>query len=87
MLELCETRMLDEDEPVKGPCELPDDPCPLAPGGALKVLLFITPAIVILNIHFAFVLYTHWKNSSLPKEQGGCNSNDGPAPDEFVDEE
>ena len=28
--------------------------------------------VLILNIHFAFVLYTHYRNSSKPKGQGGC---------------
>jgi len=39
--------------------------------------------IVMLNIHFAFVLYTHWKNARLPENQGGCADDEGPQPDDF----
>ena len=46
-------------------CEADKDQCPVLPGGVLKVLFVITPLVVILNVHFAFVLYTHYKNSQL----------------------
>ena len=54
-------------------CEADKDQCPVLPGGVLKVLFVITPLVVILNVHFAFVLYTHYRNSGLPEERGGCN--------------
>lgn len=63
----CDTQEEEDD------CQANQDQCPVLPGGALKVLLFITPIIVLVNIHFAFVLYTHYKNSGLPESQGGCN--------------
>ena len=49
------------------PCDSQEeeDDCPAnqdqCPGRLIKVLLFITPIIVLVNIHFAFVLYTHDK--------------------------
>ena len=60
------------DEEEQAECEANLDQCPILPGGVLKALFVITPIVVIVNIHFAFVLYTHWKNSRLPEEQGGC---------------
>ena len=53
----------------------------------MKVLFVITPIVVIFNVHFAFVLFTHYKNSSLPENQGGCKDPIG-APDynDFDDE-
>ena len=51
-------------------CE--DNVCPVLPSGILKAALVVGPLAVTLYIHFCLVLYTHWKNSSLPKEQGGC---------------
>ena len=63
-------------------CEADQDRCPMLPGGALKALVFITPIIVIVNVHFAFVLYTHYRNSHLNEEQGGCNDGEG-----YVDQE
>ena len=67
-------------------CEADKDQCPVLPGGVLKVLFVITPLVVILNCHFAFVLYTHYKNSRLPEEKGGCEDRYGPDPDDFGDE-
>ena len=66
-------------------CEANKDQCPVLPGGALKVLFVITPLVVILNLHFAFVLYTNYKQSRLTKEQGGCNDTFGPDPDADLD--
>ena len=59
----------------------------MVPGGALKVLFIITPVVILVNIHFGFVLYTHWKNSSLPEDQGGCGDADGPYRDQIDDED
>ena len=27
---------------------------------------------IAITVHFAMVLYSHWANSDLPKEEGGC---------------
>ena len=56
------------DEEDQADCEANLDQCPVLPGGVMKVMFVITPIIVVLNIHFAFVLYTHWKNSVLPED-------------------
>ena len=56
------------DEEDQADCEAQLDQCPVLPGGMLKALFVITPLIVVCNIHFAFVLYTHWKNSVLPED-------------------
>ena len=69
------------DEEDQADCEANLDQCPILPGGVLKVLFVITPVIVIVNVHIAFVLYTHWKNSCLPEDQGGCADNEGPQED------
>ena len=66
------------DEEEQADCEAALDQCPILPGGVLKALFIITPIVVIMNIHFGFVLYTHWKNSKLPESQGGCDDADGP---------
>ena len=58
-------------------CEAAKDQCPVLPGGVLKVLFIITPIVVIVNVHFMFVLYTHWQNSRLHPDQGGCNDDRG----------
>ena len=68
-------------------CEAGRDQCPALPGGMLKALFIITPLVVIINIHFAFVLYTHWRNARLPENQGGCQDPDGPDHQEFHDED
>ena len=60
------------DEEDAEECEANLDQCPVLPGGVLKALFVVTPIVVIMNIHFAFVLYTHWKNSRLPESEGGC---------------
>ena len=73
------------DEEDQADCEANLDQCPILPGGILKVLFVITPLVCLINIHFAFVLYTHWKNARLPESQGGCADTDGPEPDEFDD--
>merc|ERR1719162_1933836 len=62
-------------------CEANKDQCPVLPGGALKVLFVITPLVVIINLHFAFVLYAHYKNSRASVEDGGANDKYGPDPD------
>jgi len=67
-------------------CAAEADQCPVLPGGMLKVLFVITPIIVVMNIHFAFVLYTHWKNSRLPESDGGCKDEDGPEEDDFTND-
>ena len=67
-------------------CEAEQDQCPMVPGGALKALFVISPVVVLVNIHFAFVLFTHWKNSSLPEDQGGINE-PGVGHVEFDDDE
>ena len=64
-------------------CEADKDQCPVLPGGALKVLFVITPLIVIINLHFAFVLYAHYKNSRASVEDGGANDRYGPDPDDL----
>ena len=51
-------------------CE--DNVCPILPSGIMKVALVIGPLAVTMYIHFCLVLYTHWKNNGLPKDQGGC---------------
>ena len=68
----------DDDE-----CEADKDQCPILPGGVLKVLFVITPLVVLLNLHFAFVLYAHYKNSRTPVDQGGCDDRYGPDPDDL----
>ena len=67
-------------------CEADKDQCPVLPGGVLKVLFVITPLVVILNVHFAFVLYTHYRNSNLTEEMGGCNDRYAPEPDDLGDD-
>ena len=47
------------------------DQCPVLPGGAMKILFVIAPLVVVINLHFAMVLYTHWKRAPLGKSQGG----------------
>ena len=37
-------------------------------------LVFLMPTIVMIEIHFCLVIYTHWKNSHLSKNQGGLAS-------------
>ena len=81
--EIEECNEADEDE--QADCEANLDQCPILPGGVMKVVFVITPIVVIMNIHFAFVLYVHWKNARLPANQGGCEDNDGPEPDDFED--
>ena len=61
-----------KDDDDRAECEADLDQCPILPGGVLKVLFLITPIVILLNIHFAFVLYTHWKNSRLLRSQGGA---------------
>ena len=34
-------------------------------------LIFIGVQFLV-QIHFALVIYAHWKNHSLPKSKGGC---------------
>lgn len=68
-------------------CEADRDQCPILPGGIAKALFVITPIVVFLNIHFAFVLFTHWRNARLPENQGGCADPDGPEHIEFNDED
>ena len=75
------------DEEDQAACEADLDQCPILPGGVLKVLFVITPIVVIMNIHIAFVLYTHWKNSCLPEDQGGCADNEGPPEDEDFEQD
>ena len=77
----------DADEDEQQDCEANLDQCPVLPGGALKVLFVITPLVVILNVHFAFVLFTNYKNSKLPEAQGGCADTIGaPEYEDFDDE-
>ena len=75
----------DEDE--QQDCEANLDQCPALPGGAFKVLFVITPIVIVMNVHFAFVLFTHYKNSRLPVEQGGCADATGPEYEDQVDDE
>ena len=75
------------DEEDQEDCEANLDQCPILPGGVLKALFVITPIVVIMNVHFAFVLFTHWKNSRMPAAQGGCDDADGPEYGEQYDEE
>ena len=82
---VAECENADEDE--QADCEANLDQCPMLPGGALKVLFVITPIVVIMNVHFAFVLYTHYRNSKLPEEQGGCADDNGPAYADQIDDE
>lgn len=76
----------DADEDEQNDCEANLDQCPALPGGAMKVLFVITPIVLVMNVHFAFVLFTHYKNSRLPIEQGGCADNDGPEYEDQVDD-
>ena len=62
----CDTAEEDDD------CEASKDQCPALPGGVMKVILVITPLIIIVNVHFMFVLYAFWRNRNLPPNQGGC---------------
>ena len=62
----------EEDEENQADCEANLDQCPVLPGGAAKTLLVITPLIIIVNLHFAYVLYTHWKRADLSVREGGC---------------
>ena len=48
------------------------------------VLVFMVPTIVIVQVHFCLVLYTHWLNTNRSKEQGGLASNEEGAP--FADQ-
>ena len=70
-----ECNQKDDDE--RAECEADQDQCPVLPGGVLKVLIVITPLVILLNIHFAFVVYTHWKNSRLHRKDGGAQYGDG----------
>ena len=76
----------DADEDEQNDCEANLDQCPALPGGAMKVLFVITPIVLVMNVHFAFVLFTHYKNSRLPIEQGGCADNDGPEYEDQIDD-
>ena len=51
------------DEEDQASCEANLDQCPVLPGGAAKTLFVITPLIIVVNLHFAFVLYTHTQNA------------------------
>ena len=66
------------DEEDQADCEANLDQCPILPGGVLKALFIVTPMVIILNVHFAFVLYVHYVNSALPESQGGCDDPDCP---------
>jgi len=77
----------DADEDEQQDCEANLDQCPALPGGAFKVLFVITPIILVLNVHFAFVLFTHYKNSSLQLADGGCNDASVQEYDDQVDDE
>ena len=44
------------------------------------VLVFMVPTIVIIQLHFCLVLYTHWLNTNRSKENGGLASNEEGAP-------
>ena len=57
-------------------CEAQADQCPALPGGVLKVIFVITPLIILINLHFMFVLYAHWRNRNLHPNQGGCGEPD-----------
>ena len=84
--EECEEGNEDQNSADQDDCEAQKDQCPVLPGGALKVLFVITPIVVIVNVHFAFVLYTHYKNSKRGPEEGGCEDPEGPDYDVFEDE-
>ena len=60
------------DEEDQASCEANLDQCPVLPGGAMKILFVITPLIVIINIHFAYVLYTHYDRRKMYDYDGGC---------------
>ena len=51
------------DEEDQAECEANLDQCPVLPGGAAKTLFVITPLIIVINLHFAFVLYAHTQNA------------------------
>ena len=76
----------DADEDEQQDCEANLDQCPALPGGAFKVLFVITPIVLVMNVHFCFVLFTHYKNSKLPASQGGCDDAAGPEYEDFDDE-
>ena len=57
-------------------CEANLDQCPVLPGGAMKILFVITPLIIVINMHFAWVLYTHWKRAPLGKSKGGTHDDE-----------
>ena len=76
----------DADDDEQNDCEANLDQCPALPGGAMKVLFVITPLVLILNVHFAVVLYVHFKNSRKTADEGGCGDADGPEYEDFNDE-
>ena len=53
-------------------CTEREEQCKVLPGGVFKGLLILTPVIIVTNVHFMFVLLTHYKNSGLPEADGGC---------------
>ena len=55
----------EDDDEEEMDCEAEEAQCPVLPGGIVKVLFILTPVLLIVNIHYAFVLYTHWKNARL----------------------
>ena len=77
----------DADEDEQQDCEANLDQCPALPGGAFKVLFVITPIVLVMNVHFAFVLFTHYKNSRLQESMGGCADENGPEYEDQVDDE
>ena len=48
------------------------------------ILVFMVPTIVIVQLHFCLVLYTHWLNTHRSKENGGLATNEEGAP--FADQ-
>ena len=73
----------EDDDEEEAECEVEEQQCPILPGGIFKVLFILWPTLVLINIHYAFVLYTHWKNSRLQVKDGGCADQAGPELDMF----
>ena len=73
----------EDDDSEEQDCEAEEQQCPVIPGGILKVLFILTPFLMIVNIHYGFVLYTHWKNARLQPKDGGCVDQGGPELDVF----
>ena len=44
-------------------------------GAIERADILVVSLFLALRVHYAVVIYTHWKNSDLPKGLGGCGTN------------